>query len=99
MDHRKALIETSIVIEHLRKKDKRKSMLFNIIDNHELFISSITVFELFAGATDEKKKRDIENIISNIEVIPFSTEIAKEAGELYISLKKENQIIEIREFS
>ena len=97
MEHRKVLIDTSIIIDHLRKRDKPKSMLFTIADRFDLFVSSITVFELYAGATDERKKKDIENIISTAEVIPFSTDIAKEAGELYISLKKENRILEIRD--
>jgi len=97
MEHRKVLIDTSVIIDHLRKRDKPKSMLFTIADRFNLFVSSITVFELYAGATDERKKKDIENIISTAEVIPFSTDIAKEAGELYISLKKENRILEIRD--
>lgn len=97
MEHRKVLIDTSVIIDHLRKRDKPKSMLFTIADRFDLFVSSITVFELYAGATDERKKKDIENIISTAEVIPFSTDIAKEAGELYISLKKENRILEIRD--
>ena len=84
MEHRKVLIDTSVIIDHLRKRDKQKSMLFNIADRFDLFVSSITVFELFAGATDERKKKDIENIISATEVVSFSTDIAKEAGELYI---------------
>lgn len=97
MEHRKVLIDTSVIIDHLRKRDKQKSTLFNIADRFDLFVSSITVFELFAGATDERKKKDIENIISTTEVVSFSTDIAKEAGELYISLKKENRILEIRD--
>lgn len=97
MEHRKVLIDTSVIIDHLRKRDKQKSTLFNIAGRFDLFVSSITVFELFAGATDERKKKDIENIISTTEVVSFSTDIAKEAGELYISLKKENRILEIRD--
>ncbi len=97
MEHRKALLDTSIIIDHLRKRDKQKSMLFSIADRFDLFVSSITIFELFAGATDERKKNDIENIISAVKIIPFSTDIAKEAGVLYISLKKENRMLEIRD--
>ena len=66
-----------------------KCTLFNIADRFDLFVSSITVFELFAGATDERKKKDVESIISAAEVMSFSTDIAKEAGELYILLKNE----------
>lgn len=97
MEHRKVLIDTSVIIDHLRKRDKQKSMLFTIADRFDLFVSSITVFELYAGATDERKKKDVETIISSAEVIPFSTDIAKEAGELYLLLKKENQMLEIKD--
>lgn len=61
MEHRKVLADTSIVIDHLRKSNKNASVLFRSIDNYELSISAVSIFELYAGATDERKKTDIVN--------------------------------------
>ncbi len=51
MDNLEIIVDTSIFIEYLRKKDKTKTLLYRIIDSYRLNVSSITVFELFAGAT------------------------------------------------
>jgi len=97
MEYRKVLLDSSIIIDHLRKKDKSKSILYRITNKFELFISSITVFELYTGAIDELKQKDIEIILNYINVIPFDLETAKKSGAIYIYLKKKNKVIEIRD--
>ena len=47
------------------------------------FISTITVFELYAGAITERHKRDLET--------------AKRSAEIYKELKNNNQLIEFRD--
>jgi tRNA(fMet)-specific endonuclease VapC len=91
------LIDTSIIIEHLRKTDKRRSILFNITETASLFVSSVTVFELQAGATDTAKQKDIHSILEGIAVLPFDVSTAEEAGKLYRELNVTNRLIEIRD--
>ncbi len=97
MESRDVLIDTSIIIDHLRKKNKNRSHFYRLVDNHNIFISTITLFELYSGATDKGRLMDIKNIIAYVHVLPFTSRIAKKAGELYIFLKKENKLIEIRD--
>ncbi len=97
MDRRKILIDTSVLIDHLRKSDKTKSLLFKVIEKHDLFISAVSIFELYAGASDQRKIRDIQIILETLESLPFSVEIAQKAGQLFLDLKKENLILEIRD--
>jgi predicted nucleic acid-binding protein len=97
MDRKRVLIDTSIIIDHLRKGDKKKSLLYKTIEKNKLYISSVSVFELYAGAIDERKTKDIEIILRALEPIPFSAEMGRRAGKLYISLKKENLLLEIRD--
>jgi predicted nucleic acid-binding protein len=91
------LIDTSILIDHLRKKKKRKSQFYKIIGNYTIYVSTITLFELFAGGKDEQKKQDIENIIEYLKILPFTKETAKKAGEIYLSLRSENKLIEAKD--
>ena len=58
------LIDTSIVIEHLRKQNKQKSVLYNIVNSYELYTSTVVEFELYTGATDSQKRRDIQEILA-----------------------------------
>ena len=97
MEHRKVLADTSIVIDHLRKSNKNASVLFRGIDNYDFSISAVSIFELYAGATDERKKSDIANTLSAFETLPFTHDIAVKAGELYIALKKANRILEVKD--
>ncbi len=91
------MIDTSILIDHLRKKNKRKSQFYKIIGNYTVYVSTITLFELFAGGKDEQKKQDIENIIEYLKILPFTKETAKKAGEIYLSLRSENKLIEAKD--
>jgi predicted nucleic acid-binding protein len=91
------LIDTSIIIDHLRKKNKKKSRYYHIVDKYALFISTITVFELYAGAVNDQKKQDILNILEYVTILPFTTTTAQKSGELYLSLLKENQVIESKD--
>jgi len=49
----------SIFIEFLRAKDKSNTILAKLEHDRQLFISSVTRFELMAGATSEDKKQDV----------------------------------------
>jgi tRNA(fMet)-specific endonuclease VapC len=89
------LIDTSTIIDHLRKKNKKKSSLYKIIDKYDIFISTITLYELFAGAIDEQKRKDIHDFLILAELLPFTGETAERAGSIYLSLRNKNEIIDV----
>ena len=89
------MIDTSIIIDHLRKKNKSKSQLYKIIDNPNLFVSTITIYELFAGAINEQKRKDINDFIVLVKILPFTRETAERAGKIYLSLREKNKLIEV----
>lgn len=91
------LIDTSIIIDYLRKNNKRKSQFFKIVGKYTIFVSTITVFELYAGAINEQKKKDISNVLKHVEILPFTDAIAQNSGELFLSLKRENRVIETKD--
>ena len=91
------VIDTSIFIEFLRKKDKTQTSFFKINDSDNLNLSVITLYELLMGATNEQKLKDIKILIQNIKILPFDEEVAYQANSIYQSLKKKNKIIEFRD--
>jgi predicted nucleic acid-binding protein len=91
------VIDSSIFIEYLRAKDKKSASLFQILDEETLFISSVTLYELFIGATNETKWNDIMVLTEDLTVLPFSDEVAIEAARIYHNLKKANTMIEFRD--
>jgi tRNA(fMet)-specific endonuclease VapC len=91
------VIDTSIFIEFLRKKDKTKTVLYSIPRNTQLAISFVTLYELLTGATDKSKKQDVKILTEDLLVLPFDQEVAKKSGEIYHQLRKENNLIEFRD--
>ncbi len=98
MEDRSILVDTSIIIELLRKKNKQNTYLWRLKElNFNCFVSAITVFELYAGAITKKHKEDLRKLLKWMEIIPFTNEIAQLAADIYKDLKLNNQLIEFRD--
>ncbi len=82
----KILLDTSIIIDFLRRKDKGKTLLFSLSKNDDsLYISIITHTELYAGKSiweNQKAQEELEALFSGIDMLPLETEISKKAGEI-----------------
>ncbi len=91
------VVDTNIFIEHLRAGDKSKTILSDLVKQQEIFITSITLFELLIGATNSDKKEDVYKLVSGIPVLTLDEESSKAASEVFLKLKSQNQIIEIRD--
>lgn len=97
MESNRVLIDTSIVIEYLRSHNRAQTTFTKFFNDNELYLSPISVFELFNGATSEAKKQDVENICQQVIVLDFSLETAKIASEIYLDLRTKNKLIEFRD--
>ncbi|CAN2049699.1 putative Ribonuclease VapC3 [Candidatus Magnetomoraceae bacterium gMMP-1] len=79
----RVLADTSVIIDFLRKKNKRNSVLWRIRENNECFMSSVTLFELQCGAKTEKHSEDIGKLCKWIRTISFDNEIAEISSIIY----------------
>ncbi|RDC55520.1 type II toxin-antitoxin system VapC family toxin [Pedobacter chinensis] len=88
------MVDTSILIDYFRKKDKSKTRLFALSKKFEnLCISSITEFEIFTGAKSEQL--DFwKTILTNFIVFPFDSDAALTAVEIQNKLKKLRKTID-----
>ena len=71
MANSKVLIDTSIIIDFLRKKNKKSTLFWKIINKYDCYISAITHFELFCSATTLLKRNELEKILNLLTVINF----------------------------
>ncbi len=98
MASRKVLADTSVLAEFLRKQNKENSILWKIKDNKTtVFVSSVTVFEIYFGATTPKHKKEADELFSTLEVINFSEKEAKKSAFVMNHLKSKNRMIEFRD--
>jgi len=91
------VIDTGIFIEHLRAKDKLHTTLYLLPENIDLFVSSVSMYELYMGATTKEKENDIRIITEDLQILPFTNTVAFQAAQLYHQLKKQNKLIEFRD--
>jgi len=89
------LLDSSVLIDLFRKKDKQKSFFFNLLNREENFaISSITHYEI--GIGNKKSNSGYWNdFYGNLTVIPFDESCSETAIEIYLDLKKRNKLIDL----
>jgi tRNA(fMet)-specific endonuclease VapC len=82
------MVDTSILIEYFRKKDKSKTRLVALSQKFEnLCISSITEFEIYTGAKVEQI--DFwKTMLANFIVFPFDSDAAVEIKNNLKKLRK-----------
>ena len=79
------ILDTNIVIDHLRQPSDTHPYFYQMMNknpNGKLAISIISVQELYEGksARNEKQEQILLTIISHLNIIPYSYEVAKLAG-------------------
>lgn len=91
------VVDTSVFIDFLRAKDKKNTELFNIPNSKKIYISSITLYELYMGATDKQKWQDVKTLTEDLIVLPFDDNVSIKAAEIYHQLRKNNKLIDFRD--
>ncbi|HRE41171.1 MAG TPA: type II toxin-antitoxin system VapC family toxin [Ignavibacteria bacterium] len=87
MESGKILADTSIIIEHLRMLDKVNSTFSIHLKSFKIYLSSVTIFELYCGATEKRKKNDIETLCRFTDILNIDKTTSEIAGSIYIELK------------
>lgn len=81
------ILDTNIIIEHLRLKSGQTSRLANFVAKHPkdtLALSMVSLQELYEGRStrDPAKEKDLLATIAPLKILPYTYEVAKLAGEL-----------------
>ena len=97
MDIRRILIDTSILVGYLKRKEKENTILYNLYQScEEMCVSAITVFEVFYGC-DSEHVAHITQFFEGFTIIPFDAEIARIASQEYRRLKLRQAQLEVCE--
>ncbi len=91
------LIDTDVVIEYLRSKDRSATELIKLLQEHDVSLSSISEFELFLGAKTERHQNDLEMLFSEVDVMPFDFGCGKIAATIWKDLQLLHQHLEIKD--
>ncbi len=84
------LVDTDVIIDYLRGNPNAIKFIEN--SGEQLFISTITVAELYAGVREGKEKTILDTFLSAFEIIPVDKNIATEGGLIRRDYARKNGI-------
>ncbi|MCU0427943.1 MAG: type II toxin-antitoxin system VapC family toxin [Candidatus Kapabacteria bacterium] len=87
------VVDTSILIDFIRKKDKSKAVFVHLEQRYIIVVSAITVTELMIGATSEEKRNLHKQLLAPYEILPLTGSCAFVAATIVQSLKRKNRLI------
>ena len=94
MADKELMIDTTILIDYFRKTDKANSKLVaHFKQYNHLYISSVTEFEVYNGAT-ESHRIFWDNMILRLIVLNFDSGAAREAARIVERLKLKRKTID-----
>lgn len=92
------LFDSTIIVEIDRGNDEVVNLMKELVeDNHELFISSVTVAEILTGAYRKDKTKEARNVLGQFQWIEMNGSIADRTGELMANLYENGNPIEFQD--
>ena len=92
------IMDTTVLIDLLRDRQDAVIKLKELQKrNVPLFLTSISVFELWQGISDvhnERKSQQLYNLLESLGAFIFDIPSAKASGIIHAGLKKEGQMID-----
>ncbi|HHY94351.1 MAG TPA: type II toxin-antitoxin system VapC family toxin [Firmicutes bacterium] len=86
----KVLVDTCVIIDHLRGTQAATDFLGQIEEGHvEGLVSAVTVMELFAGKSmDEEEENELRSLLGIFRLIPVDSGVAERAGRLLAQFRR-----------
>jgi Predicted nucleic acid-binding protein, contains PIN domain len=78
------LIDTSIIIDHIRIYQKDKKTLFiNLLEKYEeIYFCAISIAEIFSGKSAAKNEEKIRQLFNLGEIINLTPKLMEKAGKI-----------------
>lgn len=95
MENKIICLDTSVLIDYFRKKNKEKTFFFQLTKKYSIFaVSVITEYEIYIGSNNEQEKfwNDFFNFLS---ILPVNSDTVKKAVNIEKTLKKLRKNIDI----
>lgn len=93
------LLDTSVLVEHFRKKDKTSTYFFQLSEQHDTFaISTITHYEILSGSND-LQDAFWDLLFSTLVILPFDIACSTESAKIYKILKAKGLLIDLADLT
>lgn len=95
MENEIICLDTSVLIDYFRKKNKKNSFLFELSQKYSNFsISVVTEYEIYSGSNDIQ---DIfwDDLFQSFTILSFNSKVNSVAVDIYKQMKKNRNLIDI----
>ena len=87
------IADTDVVIDFFSGAEPVASTIADLIQRDHLSLTSVTVFELYAGITGKRRLKQIDDLVSIMPVFPLEQKDAETSAQIYNDLKKAGKLI------
>jgi predicted nucleic acid-binding protein len=94
MDRKLICLDSSVLIDYFRKKNKRKTFFFELSQQYRFAVSVMTKLEIFCGATDDQQAF-WKQVFADFQILPLEEFEIDEATSIIKRLRRRNQMIEL----
>ena len=96
------ILDTSVLVALLRGDEGVKEKIGECEKNREpLRTTTVCAFELYYGAYKSSRAREnlklVEGLLKSLELVNFDEKMAKMSGALLVELRREGQMVDIRD--
>jgi predicted nucleic acid-binding protein len=93
LDKKVILLDTSVLIDYFRKKDKTKTLWFELSEKAKSFaVSAITQYEIYSGAPANQIEM-WDEFFKSLTILPFDSNAALISAKIKGELKQINKQI------
>lgn len=91
METTRLVIDTDVVIDHLRKKT---GVLNHVLANYTCALTAINLYELRSVPfLSDRQRQTLEDVLKITDILPFNKPSAEQAAEVWNTLRAQGQLI------
>jgi tRNA(fMet)-specific endonuclease VapC len=90
-------VDTDIVIDYLRGKNDNQDILPVLISKYDVYISPISVYELFYGGYYTGKLKPVDDVLAMMIPFDWKVEDSRKAAQLHAALSKAGETLSVKD--
>lgn len=97
MEALKVCVDTDIIIDYLRGRNENQDILPHLIAKHDVYISPVSVYELYYGGYYSGKIKPVEDVLAMLTPFDWSIEDSKKAAQIHALLSKSGETLNVKD--
>ncbi len=93
MENRLIGVDTDVIVDFFGNVDPAAEVISELLLRREVVLTSVSVFELYAGIEGKKRLSQIDTLVQNVIILGLNVVEAAWAAKIYTQLRSRGQLI------